>query len=668
MALTTSEYKELEALARKTPRTADEEKRLKELVAKAGATGAADDPLGDIEADPSGEAETVTPKDLNIIASEEALKGMLDSNLIGSAMAMGLTKQIQIEFSKTDIMQKLVSTPAKGIAQAFKSVAEKIENYNVGLIDAARNLRRATGGIVTDVEAIRSVGNVRQAVGGSLADFGITYEEVMENIKNVRGQTGDFIRFLSDRKTVDGLTTFQTKLAQLDVKLDITKIEGALSDLNNKSGPEAIKRIKEISAVADRLSKVTGVSLNKAFELTFTSAKKLIDSGNVSFDNLRKTAAASMGLVSQFGIDVPNTLNKVLPTFTEVNRMSANLSAVTQGFTFDEGAFFNQRGPERLNSIFQALRKAQQAGTFKVEEEGMARDQQVAYLTNAFKVMGMGQREVTALLRGLQEGEETMLSTAVKPLSAAELDAEVSDRIRKSLTREDIRAIPTRAGAERAALGKADDRADQIRRQREMGGVLGEIRGDVDETLKKRSEVFNQLADALGKNSITFLKMSEAIKAFSGKEGEVDAEGLIAYGLLGPPGTFPKTLNRINAAGDEMTDMFKRLKDMEGGLSMDIIPDNEEFKKAVNALIKLKRDLEELAKKKAEEVVKAAEAARSPGGSAEGADGDVGPIPPVAPPTTTALDPSKMAPLRVVVVNTKDLAEGFSGMSLMTPS
>ena len=70
-------------------------------------------------------------------------------------MAMGLTKQIQIEFSKTDIMQKLVSTPAKGIAQAFKSVAEKIENYNVGLIDAARNLRRATGGIMLNVEAIR---------------------------------------------------------------------------------------------------------------------------------------------------------------------------------------------------------------------------------------------------------------------------------------------------------------------------------------------------------------------------------------------------------------------------------------------------------------------------------------------------------------------------------
>ena len=75
----------------------------------------------------------------------------------------------------------------------------------------------------------------------SLAQLCATYEEVMENIKNVRGQTGDFIRFLSDRKTVDGLTTFQTKLAQLDVKLDITKIEGALSDLSNKSGPEAIK-------------------------------------------------------------------------------------------------------------------------------------------------------------------------------------------------------------------------------------------------------------------------------------------------------------------------------------------------------------------------------------------------------------------------------------------
>ena len=143
-------------------------------------------------------------------------------------------------------------------------------------------------------------------------------------------------------------------------------------------------------------------------------------------------------------------------------------------------------------------------------------------------------------------------------------------------------------------MGKADDRADQIRRQREMGGVLGEIRGDVDRTLQERSEVFNQLADALGKNSITFLKMAEAIKAFSGKEGEVGAEGLITYGLLGPPGTFAKTLSRINATGEAMDEMFKKLKDMEGGLSMDVIPDSPEATAAIKALIKLKKIFEEI--------------------------------------------------------------------------
>ena len=108
------------------------------------------------------------------------------------------------------------------------------------------------------------------------------------------------------------------------------------------------------------------MSLNKAFELAPTSAKKLIDSGNVKALIIFEKLRISMGLVSQFGIDVPNTLNKVLPTFTEVNRMSANLSAVTQGFTFDEGAFFNQRGPERLNSIFKRLGKPSKPARLKI--------------------------------------------------------------------------------------------------------------------------------------------------------------------------------------------------------------------------------------------------------------------------------------------------------------
>ena len=72
--------------------------------------------------------------------------------------------------------------------------------------------------------------------------------------------------------------------------------------------------------------------------------------------------------------------------------------------------------------------------------------------------------------------------------------------------------------------------------------------------------------------------------------------------------------------------------------------------------------MKKLAKKEAEEVAKKAKEiidAKERGEEVRGGTGTgSGPMPPVAAPTTTALDPSKMAPLRVVVVNTKMLAEG----------
>ena len=54
----------------KRTRTADEERRLRSLLL-GGATGAADDPLADLAADSSGEAETVTLKILILLLAKK---------------------------------------------------------------------------------------------------------------------------------------------------------------------------------------------------------------------------------------------------------------------------------------------------------------------------------------------------------------------------------------------------------------------------------------------------------------------------------------------------------------------------------------------------------------------------------------------------------------------
>ncbi len=585
----------------------------------------------------------------------DALKNILDSNLIGGALATSLTKQLSIEFDKDGgFIKQLLGSPVKAVGGVLATLADKIETYNIAIINSARELSRASGGLITDTEALESVRRVRQEVGGSLAQLGATPDEVIKNIKETRGLTGDFVRFLSDSKTVTSLAAFRTQIQKLG-GVDMTKLNLVFRDLDEKSGKQVVERIKQITGAAVALSD-KGVLLPDALNITFEAVSKLADKGNMSFNQLLKTTERTIETQRKFGAEIPEVLNNVLPSFNEVFGITRRLGVILRGETIDPKRFMNLRGPERFESIFQAFRRAQATGRFQIEPEGIGREQQIVQITRALQGAGLKTGDVATIIRNLEKGTPRITATLDSERDPRKIDAELQKRIKDTLSLEDTRLRPTRQAAEDQALT-----ADGPRR---FGRIIDDISMEITDFLEKRGKQFFAISEALGKNSLAFLNLTQVIQAFTGFEGDPGKEGLIAFSLLGPPGTFTKTTEKMKELSKILEPIFKGIAGISkenptGRIGGEIVdPNNPVLRAALEQLQKLKESQEQGLKiikeeydqeleKLREEIKKLKDArkAANPGGGGSGADAS--------------------GVLKVQVVNPRDIASASLSRNLV---
>ena len=543
------------------------------------------------------EQETKTEKDDFDVDSEtagdvargnltpEALKNILDSNVIGGALAVGLTKQLSIEFEKDGrFLRKLLTSPVKGVGIALSGLAESIEKYNIAVITKARQFTRETGGILTDAQALRSVADVRRQVGGSLARLGMEPEEVLESLKDIRGEGQSLIRFLGDDKTVNSLAAFESQLKKLGVKTDFRSIRDAFIDINTEQGPEVVKRIKQITAAALKLNE-GGLNLKQALPLVFKTVGQFAKSGNFEFSQLLNTVNGVLGTFQRAGVEVPQQLGKVLPSFSELFTATRRLSQLTRGETIDPREFINLRANERFEAIFQAFRRAQARGRFTLEEGGIGRDQQIVQAAAALQNVGIGQDQIRAIFRSLEAGDETITGRLDTEQDPTTIERDVRRRIIRSRSMEDIRRQPVRDAAERQVFTRGGIRT--------FGGAITRAEKEIADILKQRGEVFNQVAAALGKNSVAFFELTQVIQAFTGIEGDPGKEGLIAFALLGPKDSFKNTTQKIKDLSKSLEPVFDGLagirKDKDGNViesRFSNMLDNPVIKNAAEALQK----------------------------------------------------------------------------------
>ncbi|HAI43033.1 MAG TPA: hypothetical protein DCM40_35495, partial [Maribacter sp.] len=371
--------------------------------------------------------------------SPEAVSKMFDSTIIGSALATGLTEQIKIEFDKEGgLIKKLAGGGVGAITEALRGLAIAQEKYTNQLINSAQSFRRGTGGAATPVEPFEQLQTGREFVGGSLAELGIKPEDVLSNLKEI-GSSADSLARLLDKNTTPKIATFQQALKELGVEgVGLNKFQNLVKDLEKEDAPKLVERFKQLTAVALGLSKETGQNLNKSFQTVFEEANKLTTQGIFDFDRLQKAIVSNANAATKLGISVPGSLNKVLPSFREVFGVAKNLGAALKGFTIDPKSFLNQTGAQRLESIFQSFRKAQEAGTFQVEEAGLGRDQQAAFLTKALQGTGLDQREVQRLLQLLDQGTTTLTGSEFEVPTGDEAQQEVQRRAKDTRSREQI--------------------------------------------------------------------------------------------------------------------------------------------------------------------------------------------------------------------------------------
>ena len=486
--------------------------------------------------------------------SPEAVSKMFDSTIIGSALATGLTEQIKIEFDKEGgLIKKLAGGGVGAITEALRGLAIAQEKYTNQLINSAQSFRRGTGGAATPVEPFEQLQTGREFVGGSLAELGIKPEDVLSNLKEI-GSSADSLARLLDKNTTPKIATFQQALKELGVEgVGLNKFQNLVKDLEKEDAPKLVERFKQLTAVALGLSKETGQNLNKSFQTVFEEANKLTTQGIFDFDRLQKAIVSNANAATKLGISVPGSLNKVLPSFREVFGVAKNLGAALKGFTIDPKSFLNQTGAQRLESIFQSFRKAQEAGTFQVEEAGLGRDQQAAFLTKALQGTGLDQREVQRLLQLLDQGTTTLTGSEFEVPTGDEAQQEVQRRAKDTRSREQIQGQIAQDQAQEAALGTAGGRA-------QAANVLQLVISDVDKITEERQEALKKFGDAILKSTTEFARIATLANAFEGKEGgPATFRGIIAYSVLGPENTFENTIGQIREVGTEVNKLFETL-------------------------------------------------------------------------------------------------------------
>lgn len=524
---------------------------------------------------------------VNLKAEAEALKsfadGLLDSNLIAGVLATRLTKQISFEFNKDGgLLKKLALGPAKAISEALTGFSGRIETQFESLIDSTQKFRQAVGGGITQVQALEQLQTGRQFLGTSFADLGITPENVLENIQSIRGQSLELSRLLKG-DVEPNIAAFQSALAKLGVEdTGLDKFKSLVTDLNKTQGKELAERFKQLTALALGLQKATGRTLKASFATVFEEANKLTEGSTFNFNRLEKAIRRNAAAASQFGISVPGSLNKVLPSFQEVFGIARNLSIALKGFTIDPKSFLSQSGAERLESIFQSFRRARQAGTFQVEAAGLGRDQQVAFLSSALQGTGIPPEQINRLLSLLDQGETTLTGTDLEIPTSAQATAEIIRRAGDTRTREELRRTTAQRTAEQAAIADEEGR-------KQIGGVINLVIQDIDKITEKRGDALKQFGLGLRDTTTQFLKIGELAKQFGADEGPATFRGILAYSVFGPPGTFERTVEDISILGKTTEQLFTTLQSRKGTNVGDLV---SEIKKSP-----VVKDLEENVKK-----------------------------------------------------------------------
>ena len=504
------------------------------------------------------QTNTVNLGDLSPSAVKTLAENLVDTDLFAGILATRLTKQISFEFNKDGgILKTLALGPAKAISDALVGFSNRVEGQFESLIDATQKFRQAVGGGGTQVQALEQLQTGREFLGTSFADIGVTPENVLNNIASIRGATESLSRLLSGDATAS-IASFQGALEKLGVKdVGLDKFQNLVSDLEKKDTPRLVKRFKQLTAVALGLSKTTGRTLNASFQTVFEEANKLTSQGIFDFNRLEKAIIQNSNAATRFGVSVPGNLNKVLPSFQEVFGIAKNLNIALRGFTIDPKSFLNQTGAQRLESIFQSFRRAREAGSFQIEERGMGRDQQVAFLSRALQGTGLSSREIQRLLQLLEQGQTTLIGTGLQVPTEEQTTEEILQRAGDTRTREELRRTTGQRTAEDAAIGSAEGR-------QQIGRVIEFIIQDIDKITDERADALAKFGSGLRDTTSQFLRISELAKQFGAADGPATFSGILAYSVFGPPGTFEKTIKDVATLGKTTERLFGTLQSREG--------------------------------------------------------------------------------------------------------
>lgn len=536
---------------------------------------------------------TVLAKTVTVPLPKDALNKVFDTDVIAGAMATSLSSQIQIEFNKEGgLIKKLAGGGIGAMKEILKGLGQAQETYFLNLINNSQAFSRRMGGVVTQRQTLEQVEAARQSLGGSLARLGVTPDNIIEGLEKADQGANKLIAFLQNKEGKGAFVGLSEALRELGVAADLTQFQELTTDLqklDKEGGQKLVKRFKEITAVSLGVSKALNISLGESFRRVFGEANKLVEKGQFNFDDLKKSVQDNIGTFAKFGVEVPGVLNKALPSFQEIFGISRNLSIALKGFTIDPKEFINQTGSQRLESIFQSLRRAQQAGTFAVEEQGLGRNQQIAFLSQALSGTGLGQADIARLLVQLDKGTKTLAGVDFDIGTGDQALEEVKKRARRTMSREQATALPTQVPAEQAAFSPQG--------MKQISSVMEDMINNIDSLTEERKDSLK--AFGMGMLDVTeqFAKIAAVAKSFQGGgAGAADFKGILAYSVFGPPGTFDKTINSIKDLGTTTDNLMKVLSGEGSAVAANLqsIENNPTIVKFNNAFDTFKQQQQEL--------------------------------------------------------------------------